>query len=140
MKVKGKTKVEAAIPTASIADIVFLLLIFFMSVTVFKQFQGLHVQLPTAKATKKIESKRMITHIWVDAQNNINVDDMMVPLEQVAPVLKQKMVENPATIVSIRADAVAKYGTVAQLLQKLKEANSLRVNFATLTEERGGEQ
>ena len=133
MKIEAKNKSSSKIPTASIADIVFLLLIFFMSVTVFKQYQGLRVELPAAKATKKIERKRMITHIWIDAQNHINIDDMMVNLEQVTPILKKKMLENPATIVSIRADARSKYGVVARLLEKLKDANALRVNFATLS-------
>ena len=134
MKITAKNKGSSKIPTASIADIVFLLLIFFMSVTVFKQFQGLRVELPAAKDTKKIERKRMITHVWINAENKLNVDDMMVTLEQVTPIMKQKMLENPATIVSIRADSKAKYGIVARLLEQLKEANALRVNFATLTE------
>lgn len=134
MKIESKHKGSAKIPTASIADIVFLLLIFFMSVTVFKQYQGLRVELPPAKATKKIERKRIITHVWIDAQNHINIDDMMVTLEQVAPVMSKKIEENPATIVSIRADRNAKYGVVAKLLEELKKAKALRVNFATLME------
>ncbi|RKZ33488.1 biopolymer transporter ExbD [bacterium] len=136
MEVKSKHKSSPKIPTASIADIVFLLLIFFMSVTVFKQYQGLKVELPAAKATKKIERKRMITHIWIDAQNNINIDDMPMKLEKVAPLMNKKMQENPATIVSVRADKHAKYGVVARLLEELKKANALRVNFATLMEGR----
>ncbi len=138
MKIESKNKGDVKIPTASIADIVFLLLIFFMTVTVFKQYQGLKVELPAAKATKKIERKRMITHIWIDAQNHINIDDMPFTLEKVAPFMSKKMQENPATIVSIRADKRAKYGTVARLLEELKKANALRVNFATLTA--GGEE
>ncbi|MCD6123785.1 biopolymer transporter ExbD [bacterium] len=134
MKIEAKSKGSSKIPTASIADIVFLLLIFFMTVTVFRQYQGLRVQLPPAKATKKIERKRMITHIWINAQGEINIDDMMVPQEQVVSIMRQKMIENPATIVSLRADQSARYEIVAKLLEQLKQANALRVNFATLTE------
>ncbi len=134
MKIVRKQKGKVAIPTASIGDIVFLLLIFFMTVTVFKTHQGLRVELPAAKATKKIEKKRMITHIWVDAQNKLNIDDMMIPLTQVAPIMKKKIIENPAIIVSIRADKRAKYGSVARILEELKIASALRVNFATISE------
>jgi len=134
MKIEAKSKGSSKIPTASIADIVFLLLIFFMTVTVFRQYQGLRVQLPPAKATKKIERKRMITHIWINAQGEINIDDMMVPQEQVVSIMRQRMIENPATIVSLRADQSARYEIVAKLLEQLKQANALRVNFATLTE------
>jgi len=134
MKIESKNKGSAKIPTASIADIVFLLLIFFMTVTVFRQYQGLKVELPAAKSTKKIEKKRMITHIWIDAENHLNIDDMPITLDRVAPLMSKKMQEDPATIVSVRADKRAKYGIVAKLLEELKKANALRVNFATLTE------
>jgi biopolymer transport protein ExbD len=134
MKIKTKAKRSSRIPTASIADIVFLLLIFFMSVTVFKEYQGLRVELPLAKATKKIERKRMITHIWINAQGEINVDDVMVTLENISTVMCQKISENPATIVSLRADSRVKYAIVAQVIEELKQSNALRVNFATLTE------
>ena len=137
MKIKTKAKRSSRIPTASIADIVFLLLIFFMSVTVFKEYQGLRVELPLAKATKKIERKRMITHIWINAQGEINVDDVMVTLGNINTVMCQKISENPATIVSLRADSRVKYAIVAQLIEELKQSNALRISFATLTE--GGE-
>ena len=130
-KFKSKSKPSAKIPMASIPDIVFLLLIFFMTVTVFKQYQGLKVTLPTAKATKKIEAKRMITHIWIDAHNNINIDDVMVRMIEVAPIMKEKMMENPATIVSIFSDKDARYGSTARVMEELKKAEALRVNFAT---------
>ena len=108
-----------------------------MSVTVFKQYQGLRVELPLAKATKKIERKRMITHIWINTQGEINVDDVMVTLENISTVMCQKISENPATIVSLRADSRVKYAIIAQVIEELKQSNALRVSFATLTE--GGE-
>lgn len=131
---KQKSKLSSEIPSASIADIVFLLLIFFMTVTVFKEYQGLRVQLPTAKSTQKIEAKRDITYIWIDRENRLNIDDMIISMSEVRPVMSDKMIENPALIVSIRADERSKYGNVAMLMEELKEANALRINFATLSE------
>jgi len=131
---KQKSKLSSRIPNASIADIVFLLLIFFMTVTVFKEYQGLRVKLPPAKATQKIEKKRDITYIWIDRENRVNIDDMIISMIEITPIMSEKMRENPALIVSIRADERAKYGQVARLMESLKEANSLRINFATLTE------
>jgi len=131
IKFKSKTKASAAIPMASTADIIFLLLIFFMTVTVFKEFQGLKVVLPAAKSTKKIESKRLITYMWVDAKNKINIDDMIVNFSQIRPIMHEKVIDNPATIISIRSDEVAKYMSIARIMEELKQANALRVNFAT---------
>lgn len=131
---KQKAKLSSQIPNSSIADIVFLLLIFFMTVTVFKEYQGLRVQLPTAKATQKIEAKRDITYIWIDRENRLNIDDMIISYAEVTPIMSGKMIDNPALIVSIRADEKAKYGRVAMVMESLKDANALRINFATLSE------
>ncbi len=105
-----------------------------MTVTVFKEYQGLRVQLPVAKATQKIEAKRDISYIWIDRENRLNIDDMIISYAEVQPIMSGKMIENPALIVSIRADEKAKYGRVAMVMESLKEANALRINFATLSE------
>jgi biopolymer transport protein ExbD len=131
LKFEKKSKTSSKIPMASTADIIFLLLIFFMTVTVFKEFQGFRVELPSAKATKKIEARRQITNLWIDAKNRINVDDMIITFAQVRPVVREKMIENPATIVSIWADQSAKYRSIALVMEELKGAQALRVNFTT---------
>ena len=131
---KQKSKITGKIPNASLADIVFLLLIFFMTITVFKEYQGLRVQLPLAKATQKIEAKRDITYIWLDRENHLNIDDMIISMGEVEPIMREKIINNPAIIVSIRADKKSRYGNVAALMEELKKANALRINFATLTE------
>ena len=46
-------KIEAGIPTSSLPDIIFMLLIFFMVVTVLREFQGLKLILPEAKKIAK---------------------------------------------------------------------------------------
>ena len=131
---KQKAKLSSEIPNSSLADIVFLLLIFFMTVTVFKEYQGLKVQLPPAKATQKIEVKRDVTYIWIDREHRINIDDMLISPGEIKPIMRRKMIENPALIVSIRADESIRYGEVARLMESLKEAEALRINFATLSE------
>ena len=56
MKFSKKSKVNVAIPTTSMPDIIFMLLIFFMVATVFKQFSGLKVRLPDAEKIQKGDS------------------------------------------------------------------------------------
>jgi biopolymer transport protein TolR len=120
------------------ADITFLLIIFFMSVTVFRRYQGLRVELPVAKATKKLEGRRSITYIWIDTQKRINIDDVMVNLSDVGPVIRAKLDKNPAIIVSIRADKRVPYRYVAEVMEELKKVGALRVNFGTQTERLAG--
>ena len=133
-----KSKVESTIPTASMADIAFLLLIFFMVSTVFKQYTGLKVLLPKAEKTQKIETRRHITHIWVTPAGEMRIDDMDVKLPLVEKVMKKKLQDDPKTIISLRADKRARYGVVSDLMEELRKADALRVSFGTKREKRGG--
>ena len=54
MKFSKKTKISSEIPTASMPDIIFMLLVFFMVTTVLKEYSGLPVNLPKAKRIEKL--------------------------------------------------------------------------------------
>jgi len=131
MKFYRKSKVDSVIPTASMADISFLLIIFFMVSTVFVRYRGLPVELPEAAKIEKLESRRNVTGIWIDRQGQIIVDDQPVPLDQVAKLFNDKMRANPRLIVSVKGDEQAKFGLVSDVLEELRRAEALRVNFAT---------
>lgn len=140
MTFSKKSKIESTIPTASMADIAFLLLIFFMVTTVFKQYSGLKVFLPQAEKTQKIETRRHITHIWVNPAGNIRIDDMDVKLPLVEKVMRNKLQKDPRAIISLRADKRTRYGVVADLMEELRKADALRVSFGTKKEKGGGQQ
>jgi biopolymer transport protein ExbD len=131
MKFSRKSKIGELIPTSSMADIAFLLLIFFMVTTVFRVYHGLDVLLPRAEATQKIETKRNLCHIWVNTRGEVSIDDMMVQVPLVYPVVLEKMRENPRVIISIKSDKNARYGVLSDVMEELKRAQALRVNFAT---------
>ena len=131
MKFYRKSKVDSVIPTASMADISFLLIIFFMVSTVFVRYRGLPVELPEAAKIEKLESRRNVTGVWIDRQGQIIVDDQPVPLDQVAKLFNDKLRANPRLIVSIKSDEQAQFGLVSDVLEELRRAEALRVNFAT---------
>ncbi len=137
MTFSRKSRVESTIPTASMADIAFLLLIFFMVSTVFKQYTGLKVLLPEAEKTQKIETRRFITHIWINPAGEIRIDDMDVKLPLVEKVMKNKLQKDPKTIISLRADKRARYGVISDLMEELRKADALRISFGTKMEKRG---
>ncbi|KPL18036.1 MAG: hypothetical protein AMJ92_09790 [candidate division Zixibacteria bacterium SM23_81] len=131
MKFLRKSKIRELIPTSSMADIAFLLLIFFMVTTVFRIYHGLDVLLPRAEATQKIETKRNLCHVWVNTKGQISIDDMLVEVPLVYPVVLEKMRDNPRIIVSLKADQNARFGVLSDVMEELKRAQALRVNFAT---------
>lgn len=133
MKFVRREKRKAEIPTCSMADIAFLLIIFFMLTTVFRAEQGLRVTLPMAKATKKLPS-RNITHMWISADGVISIDDNIVKPMYVSSIMQRKISANPNLIVSILMDKEAMYGSLAETFEQLKIAQALKVSLSTLTE------
>lgn len=131
MKFVRKTKVESMIPTASMADISFLLIIFFMVSTVFVRYRGIPVELPEAEKIERLESRRNLTSIWINNQGIINIDDQEVALDQVGRTMHAKLTANPRTIISVKGDENAQFGLVSDVLEELRRVEALRVNFAT---------
>ncbi len=135
MKFASKNKPTTGIPTASMADIAFLLLIFFMVSTVFVRFRGIDVMLPDAQSSAKIEDKRKnIVSVWVSSRGKICIDDIMLDLSQVATVIGAKLAQNPEAVISVKADKFTRYGTLEGVFEELKEGNALQVNLAATKE------
>ncbi len=136
MKIERKREMRVMIPTASMSDIAFLLLIFFMVSTVFRRGTGLRITLPTAKTTERLGKQRDLSFVWVNSAGKIAVDDNLVPdPSRLVLIYKTKIADNPALITVIKADARVQYKYVNAVMDALKEAQALRVVFATLPEE-----
>ncbi len=134
MRFARKSRVGAAVPTASMADIAFLLLVFFMVSTVFIRFRGIPVSLPEAERVEKLEMRRHVTSIWIGANGAVNIDDKAVALQDLGPLVHAKLTANPRLIISIKGDGRASFGTISDVLQELRKVEALRVNFATSRE------
>ena len=131
MKFQKKTQTDSKIPTASLPDIVFLLMIFFMVSSVFKQYRGIPVLVPVAKATEKIETKRHLTYVWADQYNRISIDDKLVEVKDISGIIGQKISENRRLIVSLKIDKNVPMGLVMDVQEQLRDAYALRINYAT---------
>jgi biopolymer transport protein ExbD len=120
------------IPTASTADIAFLLILFFMVTTVFRATTlHLKITLPQAKSTERILMRRNVTYIWVDVNNKVYIDDNVVRDDMVASRIAPKIWDNPELITILSVDESVSYGTVDVILDQLKEAKAFRITFAT---------
>ncbi len=111
-------------------DIVFMLLLFFMVTTVFRQFSGLPVNLPTAKKIEKLEAKKNVVNIWADAEGEISIDDKILDqVNKLRRVMYEKVNENSLITTSLKIDRAAKMDLVTQIHQELREAGALRINY-----------
>ncbi|RLD10354.1 biopolymer transporter ExbD, partial [candidate division KSB1 bacterium] len=131
MEFKKKSKINVAIPTASMPDIIFMLLIFFMVATVFKQYSGLKVQLPEAEKIQKIPgSKRHVVTIWADRNEQVVCDDVRLKkLSDLRNILYQKLLLDPQIKIAFKADRSDKMGFVNDLHQELRKANTLNLYY-----------
>ena len=135
-----KSKVASEIPDSSLADIAFLLLIFFMVTTVFRSEQSRDIERPEASATQQVDEKRKnILHLWVERDGQIFINDANVPLANVSDITGQAYADTDRLlVVAIRSDRLVPYSTINQITEELREGGALRVNFATNFEERVG--
>lgn len=128
---KRRANTKQEIPTASMPDIVFMLLLFFMVTTTLREVDVLvDFKLPEAKAIEKIENKRLISYIWVGKSGRIQINDSIVKLDQVEPIMYAKRQELPNVIVSLRIDKGTDMGLVTDIQQELRKAYCLRINYS----------
>lgn len=126
------------IPTASQGDIAFLLIIFFMVSTTFRQGSGLKVTLPAAEKTERILKRRNVENIWIDRTGRISISDNLVSVSAVPAIIGEKIIQNPDLVVMLQADKDVAYGYVTDVLEGLKDARALKVTFGTEYKVGGG--
>jgi biopolymer transport protein ExbD len=117
-------------------DIVFLLLVFFMVTTIFKLEDGLPVRMPKAEAAVRVPRER-VAHIWIDRSSNISINDRLIAVSQVEPIIYGKMVANPSLIVAFNTDKQVPFRIVDDVMEELKKANATRVSFTAEFEKSG---
>ena len=133
MKISRKTKISSEIPTSSMPDIIFMLLIFFMVTTVLREYSGLPVNIPKAEKIEKLKGKRHTAHIWVSKEGLVSINDRLFAVEDVAKIMYDKRVSDPQVIVSLKADEEAKMGLISSIHEELREADALKLNYSTKT-------
>ena len=128
-KKRASTKQE--IPTASMPDIIFMLLLFFMVTTTLREVQVfVNYSLPEAKAIEKIENRRLISYIWVGEDARIQINDSLVKMEEIQSIMYAKRQALPNIIVSMRIDRNTDMGYVTDIQQELRKAFCLRINYS----------
>ena len=130
-KKRASTKQE--IPTASMPDIVFMLLLFFMVTTTLREVDVMvQFKLPEAEAIEKIENKRLVSYIWVGNDERIQLNDNIIRLQDVRKLMYEKRVALPNVIVSLRVDKNSNMGIVTDIQQELRKADARRINYSTM--------
>jgi len=134
MKIVRKTHTSKEVSTASMPDIIFMLLVFFMVTTVMREFEGLDVLMPRAKMIEKLESKRHTAYIWATKDGLISVNDRIIAINGLSSIMYERVVADPKITVSLKSDENATMKLISDIHSQLREANALKLSYAALTE------
>ena len=141
MLIERKVQSSSQISTSSLPDIIFLLLVFFMVVTVMKTFDSPQIDMPYAKEIEKLENRRNTTFIWATKDGFTVLDDMQfsnLTSDESAMLFKKSMMykvrNNPRITVSLKADSKAKMSLITNLhiLLQDPDVNALKLNYSAL--------
>ena len=131
MELNRREKSNPEIPTGSMADIAFLLIVFFLVTTTMNMDKGIGMQLPPAGESKKIQKKN-ICNIWVNQAGAILINlEEEVPLAQLRGNIEARIAANEKVIISIKADAETTYNSFISVLDQVKLAGADKISLAS---------
>lgn len=119
---------EAEIPSGSMADIAFLILIFFMVATTIDMDKGIQLILPAEGDVVEI-SKKNITNLIIDPKGRVLLDNKEIEINKIKPIIEGIILKNPKMIFSVKTHARTKYQTYIEVLDQLKQT-SAKVSIA----------
>jgi biopolymer transport protein ExbD len=126
------------IPTASTGDIAFLILIFFMSTSIFAKEKGLKIVLPEKGEATKIKAENILA-VAVNPAGQVLVGDQVVNIPDVRELIVKRLAENKDLAIALRVSRRAPYNTMIQVFDELKLAKAERISLmSVLTEEAAG--
>ena len=141
MPIERKSQTTSQISTSSLPDIIFLLLVFFMVVTVMKEYDSPKIDMPYAKAIEKLDNRRNTTFIWATKDGFTVLDDIQFPNisgQENANLFKKTMAykvsNNPRIVVSLKSDSKSKMSLITNIHKLLKdpEVNALKLSYSAL--------
>ena len=121
MKLK-KDKPSDEIPTSSMADIAFLLIIYFMVTTTFAATRGLDFALPKDDDSPPQVEKEESVLIEIQPGGVLVVDTKPMQLDEILEYLKPKLERNPMKPVIIRPLETSQYGDMVDVFDELRQA------------------
>ncbi len=136
MNIKAPKRAESYIPTASMADIAFLLIVFFM-VTMTITVDRTEVQLPTSLQRTEVAKGAAVIAIAVDGVihfSNGEEDSRVINVQDILPSAAFIMSKDSLKYFLIKADGNVEYRYIDQVMEQLRQASVRNIAMLTLQE------
>jgi len=131
MKILKRRHPHPEIPLVSTADVSFLLLIFFLSTTIFATQRGISLELPRPGEPARVVSLDKTARAVVSADQSVTLDGVAVPMEALGNALRLKLRETPDLLLILTVDPAAPYMALVQALDQVKLAGARQVSIQT---------
>lgn len=132
-----RSRASAAIPTSSMADIAFLLLIFFLVTTVFDEEQGLPMVLPERAEPQEISPANLL-FLTITADGRVTVrngesqQERRIRSSEIESLWIDEVARNPNLIAAVQTHTEARYEHMIDVLDALQTAGATRISLQLL--------
>ena len=145
---KNDSKELPPISTASLPDIVFMLLFFFMVSTTMREVTLMvKVSVPQATELSKLEKKSLVSYIYIGTPHNqyaqkygseprIQLNDQFASVDEIPSYIEAERAardeaEVPSMITSLKVDEYCTMGIVSEVKQELRKMSALHINYSS---------
>jgi biopolymer transport protein ExbD len=134
MNLRKRLRSPAEVPTSSMADIAFLLIVFFMLTAVFATTEGLQFEYPEDDPTQLDVQPEEAIHIKIIGEGNYIVDRTPMSEAELGGYVQMKMGQNPEKPVIIQTQAEVPYFVMVDVFDLMKYLEVQNISIPTQTE------
>ncbi|TGL44385.1 biopolymer transporter ExbD [Leptospira congkakensis] len=135
-----RKRVAPSVPVSSMADIAFLLLVFFMVTSVLDSDPDLPINLPDVPGGEQLNKKIANLYLTADEKRTVYFNSVKMELNEAMSEIRAKLSTTPDLKVLIHADQDLTYEELDSVFETLREIGALKVSLVTKTTQGGGLQ
>lgn len=117
------------ISVVPLIDVIFQLLIFFMMAGSVQKFEVVPINPPIAESTKVVEESELV--ILMGTHDELIVNDQMVTLDDLLPIITDALDKHPNKVITIKADASLQAAKLIELMDYVKAAGGKNISLLT---------
>jgi len=145
-KFKKKSNTSQEIPTASLPDIIFMLLFFFMVTTVLRETTiNVHQRIPGATELRKLQRKSLVSYLYIGkpkisnfgVEPLIQANDVFIAVDDIVLWVSQEKdklseVERDQITIALKVDREVKMGLIGDVQMELRIVNARKLMYTTI--------
>ena len=136
MQFRAKRYIKPIINIASLVDVLFLLLIFFMVTSAFVEQPNIKLELPSTRHSEVSKIENMVLTIARDGE--LFIQDRPVEKKDLEKELRRVILDTGDEVLVLKADKFVPYGVVIDIMDAVKGAGFRKVIAPTIMEEESG--